>query len=102
MGQKCGSRSPRTWRIDAFAPEERNVYSTAESLERTSPLGSGSATSERRKGFHAITGYKHLVPTGTKPQRLATSGCFKISANPCKRLASAALFAVAALLSKDI
>ena len=30
------------------------------------------------------------------------AGLFKISANPCNRLASAALFAVAALLSKDI
>jgi catechol-2,3-dioxygenase len=36
------------------------------SLERTSPLGSSDATSERRKDFRAVTSYKHLVPTERK------------------------------------
>src|SRR5712692_3934403 len=49
------------------APEERNLYSSLQSLKRTSPLESGHATSREAKDFQAVTGYKHLVPTGRKP-----------------------------------
>jgi len=39
------------------------------------PLEGGYATSERRKDFQAITGYKHLVPTGrSRPLRGLTTG----------------------------
>src|SRR5438128_12373907 len=63
--------APWTWRPGAFAPEERNVYSTAEPLERTSPLGSGRGHfREARKGFHAVTSFKYLVPYGTKAQHV--------------------------------
>ena len=35
---------------DALAPEERNVYSSVQSVEN-------------RKVFQAVTGYKHFVPS---------------------------------------
>ena len=83
--------------FEAFAPEERNICSSAQSFERRSPLGSGNATSERRKDFRAVTRYKHLVPTGRK--EVYRAGWFRISASAFNRFASAALFALVASFS---
>ena len=42
------ARSAYSWNVEAFAPEERNVYSPVHH-KMTSPPGSGVATSERLK-----------------------------------------------------
>ena len=51
--------------------------------KKTSPLGSGVATSKRRKIFTPSRGYKHLVPTGRFLNSMV-SAVFRLPAASCR------------------
>jgi hypothetical protein len=65
------------------------------------PRNGGGAANQEEADSGKPEAYRSVLRQ-SRIQRLATSGCFKISANACIRLTSAGLFVVAALLSKDI
>jgi hypothetical protein len=71
------------------------MFIAPRSLERTSPLGSSNATSERRKVFQPLLGYKHLVPTGRRVTSLVPD-------NPYPRNSVTTVAAVAFNLTPDL